>query len=86
MDLKTFLASTYNVHESRHGDEFIYVGHDPAKQWLAFFKGEDQDVGLVNTLEEAQTAAHRLYDVGKVCPLVLTWKLIPQTEIKDVAK
>ena len=86
MDLKTFLAANYNVHESKHGDEFIYIGHDPANQWTAFFKGKEQDLGLVSTLEEAQVAAQRLFDSEKKCPLRLEWKLIAQTEIRDVTK
>jgi hypothetical protein len=83
MDLKTFLAATYNVYESKHESEFIYVGHDPANQWSAFLKGEEKDLGLVDTLEQAQAAAHRLYDEGLVCGLKLEWRLLSQTVIKD---
>lgn len=86
MDSKTFLAATYNVHESKHGTEFIYIGHDPANQWSAFFNGKEQDLGLVSTLKEAQDAAHRLFESDKKCSLKLDWKLIPQTEVRDMTK
>ncbi len=86
MDVKTFLTAQFNVHESKHGDEIIYIGHDPAKQWSAFFKGKEQDLGLVDTLTEAQDSSHHLFDLGKKCSLKLKWKLIPQTEIKDMVK
>lgn len=86
MDAKEFLTATYNVYESKHGRGHIYVGHDPAKQWSAFFKGKEQDLGFVDTLEQAQFVAHRIYDAGKPCALKLKWKLIRQTEIKDVTK
>ena len=86
MDPKSFVAQTYNVHESQHDRDFIHIGHDPAKRWSAFFNGKEHDLGIVNTLEEAQTAAHNLYDAGQTCALKLEWKLIPETEIKDVTK
>jgi len=86
MDLKRFLAWTHNVHESAHGSEFIYIGHDPAKVWSAFFKGNVQDLGFVDTLEEAKVAAHRLFDSENKCSSKLEWKLIPETEITDITK
>ncbi len=86
MDLKTFLSATFNIHESKHGDKIIYVGHDPSNQWLAFFRGKGQDLGLIDTLAQAQAAAHRLFDSGKSCSLKLKWELLPKTEIKDLTK
>ena len=86
MDAKSFIAQTYNVHESKHGEDFIYIGHDPAKRWSAFLNNEEKDLGFVDTLEQAQAAAHRLYDAGQTCALKLEWKLLPQTEIKDLVK
>lgn len=86
MDARSFVAQTYNVHESRHGDDFIYIGHDPSKQWSALLNGEEQDLGFVDTPEEAQAAAHRLYDAGQSCALKLEWKLITETEVRDLVK
>jgi len=86
MDLKTFLSATLNTYQSKHGDDFIYIGHDPAKQWTAFFKGNEQELGVVDTVEQAKVAAHRLFDSGKNCSIKLDWKLIPESEVKDVAK
>ncbi len=81
MDLKMFLAANFNVHESRHGDETIYIGHDQARRWSAFFKGEEQDLGLVDTLEQAKAVAHRQFDTDGKCVVKLDWKLISQTKI-----
>ncbi|HMH13484.1 MAG TPA: hypothetical protein VK578_10280 [Edaphobacter sp.] len=86
MDIKTFLIAQFNVHESKHGDEFIYIGHDPAKQWSAFFKGEERDLGLVVSLDEAQDSAHYLFDSRKKCSFILEWKLMAHSEIKDMVK
>ena len=86
MDLKTFLAAAYNVHESKHGREIIYVGHDPCNRWSAFFKGKERDLGLIDSLAQAQAAAHRHFDSGKKCTVELNWKLLPGTEVKDLTK
>jgi len=86
MDARSFVAQTFNVHESKHGDDFIYIGHDPSKRWSAFLNEEERDLGFVDTLEQAQAAAHRLYDAGRACALGLEWKLISQTEVRDLVE
>ncbi len=86
MDLRMFLAASYNVHESRHANEVIYIGHDQANRWTAFFKGKDRDLGLIDTLEQAKAEAHRQFDSAEKCPIALDWKLVPETEIKDLTK
>jgi hypothetical protein len=79
IDLKTFLIVAKNVHEAKHGTEFIYIGQDVVPvRWLAFFNGEEKELEFVNSLDEAKIAAHRLFDNGK-CPVQLEWKLIPRT-------
>jgi hypothetical protein len=84
MDLKTFLSVTRNVHEARHGKEFIYIGNDVVPcRWLAFFNGKERELEFVNSLEEAKVAAHHLFDNGK-CSVELKWKLIPETATKTV--
>ena len=86
MDAKNFVDQTYNVHQAKHNTDFIYVGHDPANQWSAFLNGNVQDLGFVETLEQAQEAAHRLYDAERSCALKLEWKLIPKTEARDLVE
>lgn len=86
MDLKTFLLETWNIHESRHGDDLIYVGHDQENRWSVFFSGRERVLGAVNTLAQAQMAAHWLFDSGKNCSIKLEWRLIPESEIKDLTK
>jgi hypothetical protein len=86
MDARSFLAQAYNVHGSRHGDDFIYIGHDPSNQWSALLNGEERDLGFVDTLEQAQAAARRLYDAEQTCALKLEWKLIAETEIRDLVE
>ena len=83
MDAKMFLLTTKNVYEARHGKEFIFVGHDVANRWSAFFSGREESLEFVDTLEEAETAAHRIFDAGKSCSLKLEWKFILRTEIRD---
>jgi hypothetical protein len=85
-DAKTFVLLTNNVHVAKHGEDFIYVGHDVANRWSAFFSGTEEELGSVDTLEHAQIAAHRLLHAGASCSLNLEWELIPQTEIKDLRK
>ena len=86
MNAKSFVAQTYNVHQAKHGTKIIYIGHDSANQWSALLNGKEQDLGFVDKLEQAQEAAHRLYDAGQTCALKLEWKLIPRTEVRDLVK
>jgi hypothetical protein len=86
MNAKEFAQASFNVHGAKHGEDFIYIGHDPANRWSAFFKGKEQDLGVIDTLAQAQAAAHHLFDTRKKCSLRLEWKLIAETKIKDVTK
>jgi hypothetical protein len=86
MDEKNFVDLNHNVYQAKHNTDFIYIGHDPANQWSAFLNGKVQDLGFVDTLEQAQEAAHRLYDAGPTCALKLEWKLIPKTEARDLVE
>ena len=86
MDLKTFLTGVYNVHESKHGNQIIYVGHDMANRWSAFFKGKEQDLGMIDTQDQAEAVAHQLFDSGKKCAIKLDWKLMARTKVDDLTQ
>ncbi|MGB7549023.1 MAG: hypothetical protein WBM14_14845 [Terracidiphilus sp.] len=88
MDLNTFLFVAKNVHEAKHGKEVIYVGNEVMpERWLAFFNGKEIDLDSVNSLEEAEVAAHRLFDNAKTCSFELEWKIRPEslTSIVELA-